>query len=116
MPLAAPIEATGTSWATEWSMFSGGTSLNAITSPGVYEAWVDTANLASGDVYMFRAYEKVKSGGTKRLYIEHPINGAQSPVIWIYPGVHLRNGFDYTLQATSGTTTRSIDYSIRRIS
>lgn len=116
MPLGQPIVGSAASWGTEYSLFSQGTSLNAITSPGVYEAWIDAANIASGDQYTFRAYEKVRTGGTKRLYIEHQIVGVQTPAIWIYPGVQLHNGFDYTLQCTSGTNTRSIDYSIRRIS
>jgi hypothetical protein len=114
MPLAEVYVGSNATWGTEWSFASAGTSLNAVTSPGIYSVWLDCNAMTSGDNYIFRVYEKVRAGSTKRAVVEHVLNGVQTPANWLFPAMHLMNGFDFTLQRTVGTD-RSIEYSVRRI-
>jgi hypothetical protein len=85
-----------------------------MTSEAAYTVWLDLNALTSGDNYMLRMYEKVRSASTQRKVIEHAFSGVQTPANWVFPTVHLKHGWDVTLQRTSGSD-RTIEFSIRRI-
>jgi hypothetical protein len=114
MAMTEPYELDGVSVSTsELSIISGTTSLSNATTAGCYYPVIDPVQAAvdKGDRFWFRVYEKVLSGGTKRVLMEVPIYNAQAEP-WFYPPMLLINGFDFTLQKTAGTD-RNWDASIR---
>lgn len=116
MAISEPYELDGvTVGASELSIVSGTTSLQTITDAGVYQLWLDpVTNMAKGDEFMVRIYEKVEgTGGTKRVVLQASLVGAQSE-LWVSPTLILKNGWDMTLQKIAGTD-RAFDASIRKI-
>lgn len=99
--------------ATELSIVSGTTTLQTMTDGGVYELWIDAANMAKADEFRIRAYEKVKATGTKRVFCFWSLLGAQSE-IFLTPAFALLNGWDFTIQKIAGTD-RAFDAAIRKI-
>lgn len=113
MALSEPYELDGvTVGSTELSIVSGTTSLQTITTPGYYQLWVDAGNMAKGDEFKIRMYEKVEAtGGTKKVFLQVTLSDAQSEP-FVSPTFHLRNGWDMTIQKIAGTD-RAFDASIR---
>lgn len=101
--------------ASELSIVSGTTSLQTVTDAGVYQLWLDDGgNMAKGDEFKVRLYEKVEAtGGTKKVFFQQTISDAQSE-IFVTPTFILMNGWDMTIQKVSGTD-RAFDASIRKI-
>jgi hypothetical protein len=99
---------------TEISMLSGTSSLQTSTDHGVYSLLLDPvgAALTKGDYFIWKVYEKVLSGSTKRVVMSGIIGNAQSELLMI-PAVMLRNGWDMTIQKVAGTD-RTWYTSIRR--
>lgn len=99
---------------TELSLISGTSTLANDTTAGVYQLLVDgVANMVKGDEFVVRAYEKTRSGGTKRKVFQALLNDAQSE-IFVTPPLTLLNGWDFTMQRTAGTA-RAFDTSIRKV-
>ena len=115
MAISEPYELDGvTVGATELSIVSGTTSLQTITDDGVYQLWIDAGNMAKGDEYRVRAYERVEgTGGTKKKFAEWTLLGVQSEV-FVTPSFILINGWDFTIQKIAGTD-RAFDASIRKV-
>lgn len=114
----APVEAytlsAVTVGATELSVVSGTTTLQTVTTHGVYQVFVDAANMAKGDEYHVRVYETVEgTGGTKRQVYEATLHDVQSQ-LFVTPMLQLKNGWDVTLIKIAGTD-RAFDASIRRV-
>lgn len=99
---------------TEISIVSGTSSLQSVASSGVYQLWLDLANLAKADEFTVRLYEKVLSGSTKRQAMSWTLLGVQSE-LFVSPPVTLINGWDWTILRTAGAD-RAISGSIRKIS
>lgn len=101
---------------TEISIVSGTSTLQNITTDGVYQLFVDpvAAGMAKGDVFTIRVYEKTLSGSTKRVVFTASLQGAQSEVL-VVPPLVLIHGWDMTIQKNAGTD-RSFDASIRQLS
>lgn len=104
--------------ATEWSIDANesftinSTSLN--TNAGVYQLWIDASNVAKGDIFKVRCYEKVEAtGGAQKLFAAWTIAGVQAE-IFVTPTFILMNGWTFTIQKISGTD-RAFDASIRKI-
>lgn len=85
------------------------------TTDGVYQFFVDFGNLAAGDQYRLRLYEKTDAAGTQRLAEEWIVTGAQSKPLFISPSFVLGEGWDVTCLKLAGTD-RTIAWSVRRIS
>ena len=115
MAISEPYELDGvTVGATELSIVSGTTTLQTVTTAGVYQLWIDPTNMAKGDEFIARIYEKVEAtGGTKRVAMSWRLLGAQA-TNFVTPCFILINGWDMTLQKSAGTD-RAFDASIRRI-
>lgn len=114
----APVEAytlsAVTVGATELSVVSGTTTLQTVTTHGVYQVFVDASTMAKGDEYHVRIYEKVEATtGTKRQIYEATLHDVQSQ-LFVSPMLQLKNGWDVTLVKISGTD-RAFDASIRRV-
>lgn len=86
----------------------------AQTTDGVFQFFVDLANMAAGDQYRFKLYEKYDSGGTIRLAEEWIFTGVQSKPMFITPTFILGEGWDFTCLRLAGSD-RSILWSIRKI-
>lgn len=97
---------------TEYSCPNASTTLTPRTDEGWFEVTFDTANLAAGDQFQFRLYEKVTSGGTQRLFYEAIMPGAQADTL-LFPPRALKHGWDVTIKKLAGTD-RSISWSIRQ--
>ena len=84
------------------------------TTDGIYQVWVDTANMVAGDIVELRVKEKVISSGTIRQVMVTTLSGAQSDIAWVSPSLILLHGWDVTLKQTAGTG-RVFPWSIRKI-
>jgi hypothetical protein len=115
MAITEPYELDGvTVGGSELSVVSGTTSLQTITDDGVYQLWVDAGNMAKGDEFRVKAYEKVEgTGGTKKVFAQWSLLGVQSEV-FVTPTFILINGWDFTIQKLAGSD-RAFDASIRKV-
>lgn len=98
--------------ATELSIVSGTTTLQNNTTAGVYQLVIDAANMAKGDEFIVKLYEKCKAAGTKRVFSAWSLLGVQSE-LFITPSFMLLNGWDMTITKLAGTD-RAFDASIRK--
>jgi hypothetical protein len=98
---------------TEYSLPNNSTTLTPITTDGIYQVFINFANMAAGDDYQIKIYEKVTSGGSQILLMSANVTGAQSSG-WVSPSLVLLHGWDVTLKKIAGTD-RSIAWSIRQV-
>src|SRR5688572_812266 len=97
---------------TELSLVSGTSSLQANTTAGFYQLFLDgVTNMAKGDEFVVKVKEKARAGGTQRIVFQARLSDAQSE-LFCTPPLTLLNGWDMTIQKIAGTD-RSFDYSIR---
>lgn len=115
MAITEPYELDGVTVSTsEISVTNGDTSLQTQTTDGIYQLWVDTTNMAAGDVFKVQLYEKVEAtGGTKRLFLSVILIGAQTENL-VIPGLPLIHGWEMTIIKLAGTD-RAFDASIRKV-
>lgn len=106
--------ATATIGSTEYSIaqnanYSAGSPK---TTQGYVQAVIDfVANLAAGDQYQVRIYEKA-NGGTQRPLLTAVVTGAQAES-FVTPLLFLGEGWDITVKKLAGTD-RSIPFSVRQ--
>lgn len=105
---AAGSATIGTS---EFSFVNGTTSIATDTTDGVYQLFLDLANLAAGDLFEVYLREKVQSSGTQRQMSLGFVGPQSSP--WITGAFQLMHGWDFTIKKISGTD-RAIPWSIRK--
>ena len=98
---------------TEHSMTSDTAGPDVETADGVYQVWLDLSDMVAGDELQIRGYEKVQAADTQRIFMQSNLVGAQSPPIFVTPSFILMNGWDFTLDAISGTVT--VTWSIRKV-
>lgn len=113
MAISEAFTGTETVSTTEWSLTTDTGGPDAETSDGWFQCFLDLNALAAGDVFEFKVYEKVLTGGTQRLVYSARFAGAQGAPVWASPTLGLLFGWDMTLKKISGTD-RSIDWSIRK--
>lgn len=100
----AAFEGSETVSASEWSLTTGTAGPDSETSDGIFQAFVDLAALAAGDVFEFKAYETVATAsGTRRLIYSARFAGAQAAPVWVSPTLVLGVSWDMTLKKISGT-------------
>lgn len=114
MAISEAYSGTNSTWGTEYSLTASSTTLANQTDDGVYQLFLDVSAMASGDTYVVKVYEKVRSTSTKRVVLSHTLVGAQTDPNWCFPALTLLHGFDFTLQRTVGTD-RAIEWSVRKI-
>jgi hypothetical protein len=98
----------------EWDLPTDTTTLGAVTVDGVYQCWLELNNIAKGDVFEFKVYEKVLSGSTQRAVYTVRFAQGQSEPVWVSPSLILLHGWTMTLNKISGTD-RAISWSIRMV-
>lgn len=99
---------------TEWSLTGDDNSLDAITTDGIFQAFLDLNALAAGDIFRFRIYEKVRGADTQRAIFEAFFANAQANANQVTPAMVLMNGWDMSLFKVAGTD-RTITWSIRQL-
>ncbi len=99
---------------TEYSLPNNSTTLTPITTDGVYQVMIDSGNMALGDQYQLRIYEKITSGGSQRVIYEAILTGTQTDN-YVFPSLLLLHGWDVTVKKLTGTD-RSFGWSIRQVS
>jgi hypothetical protein len=114
MAISAAYENSASISTTEYSLPNNSTSLTPITVDGVYQVFIDLANMVAGDQYEIKVYEKVTSGGTQRLIETWIVTGAQSKPAFLIPSVILLHGWDVTMKRLAGAD-RTIGWSIRQV-
>lgn len=114
MAITDAFTGTETVSTTEWSLTTDTAGPDVETSDGVFQCFVDLNALAAGDVFEWKLYEKVLTGGTQRMVASAAFAGAQGSPVWVSPTFILMHGWDMTLKKISGTD-RSIDWSIRKV-
>lgn len=86
----------------------------ADTTDGVYQFFIDAANLQRGDTIEIQVLEKVLSSGTARLVFEAVLANVQDEPIWASPSLLLMHGWTLQMRQTTGTA-RSFDWSQRKV-
>jgi hypothetical protein len=98
---------------TEYSLPNDSTTLTPQTTDGVYQFFIDFANMVAGDQYVVQLKEKYDSTGTQRLIEEWIFTGAQSKPMFVSPSLILGEGWDITVKRLAGSD-RTIAWSIRK--
>jgi len=83
------------------------------TTDYTIQVWLDMFNMAAGDQYQIRVYEKAISGGTQRVVYEAILTGAQSKM-FVLPALMVLHGWDVTVKKLAGTD-RTIVGDIRAV-
>lgn len=99
---------------TEHSLTTDSSGPDVDTTSGIFQAFLDLNALAAGDEFVFKVYEKVRTGDTQRLVYTATFAGAQSTPIWASPSLILGVGWDMTLDKVAGTD-RAINWRISKI-
>lgn len=97
---------------TEYSLPADSTTLAAQTDDCILQVWLGLSNMAAGDQYELKVYEKVLT--TQRLCHYAVFTGAQSPVGHVLPSLIVGNGWDVTLKRLAGSD-RTIEWSLRKV-
>lgn len=87
-------------------------AVNAITTDGVYQVFLDVSDMVALDQLQIRVYEKCRSTDTQRVVYESILGGAQAD-LWVSPSLILLHGWDVTIRALTGTI--AVNWSIRRV-
>lgn len=99
---------------TEWSMSANTTGVSANTTDGIFQIFVDAADLVTGEALTLKVYEKVWSAGTQRAVYSATLVDGQIDPVWVSPSLILMNGWDMTANLTQGTSTY-LQWSIRQV-
>jgi hypothetical protein len=97
----------------EYSLVSNSTTLQNNTDDGIYQIWIDFANMVSGDEYEIRIKEKITSGGTQQTVYLATVEGVQSSP-FVTPTLIFLHGWDVTLDLVTGSA-KTISWSIRKV-
>jgi hypothetical protein len=113
MAITVAYTGTATIGVTEYSLVNNSTTLASSTDVGVYQVFINFANMAAGDEYEIKIKEKVTSGGSQQNIYTAVLDGAQSTP-FVTPTLVLMLGWDVTVDKILGTD-RSISWSIRKV-
>lgn len=114
MPITEPYADFASIGTTEYSLPNDSTSAASITDDGVYQLFLDLSNLAAGDSFELKIYEKVISTESQRVVQTQTFSNVQPTPNVVLPSLILMHGWDMTLKKLAGTD-RNIAWSIRKI-
>lgn len=99
---------------TEYSLVNNSTTLANDTNAGVFQFFIDTINLTATDRYECKIYEKITSGGTKRVVTTaYLVLNSAEPIV-VFPALVLMEGWDITLKRIAGAD-RTLLWSLRQL-
>lgn len=115
MAIAEAYVGSSTITTTEYSCPNAATynSANAITVDGVYQVFLDIADMVAGDQLQIRIYEKCRAADTQRIIYEAVLTGSMADT-WVSPSLILLHGWDVTVTTLAGTTI-IVNWSIRQV-
>ncbi len=99
---------------TEHSLTTDTAGPDVDTTAGIFQAFLDLNALAAGDEFVFKVYEKVRTGDTQRLIYAATFRDAQGTPVWVSPQLILGVGWDMTLDKVAGTD-RAINWRISSV-
>lgn len=114
MAIAEAFAGTATVGSTERDLPSNTTTLSQQTADGIYQLFLDLANLTATESYRLRIYERTRSGDTQRVVQEVILSGVQDEPIYVTAALLLMHGWTFTLTKLQGTD-RAINWSIRQV-
>lgn len=114
MAISEAFQSSATIGTTERYLASDSTTKTDQTADGIYQLMLELNNLADGDEFRLRLYERISSGGTTRVVEEWVIANAQTTPNWMTPSFILLHGWEFSLTKLTGTD-RSIAWSIRKV-
>lgn len=87
-----------------------------IASTGVYQLYMDLANMATSDEFRLRWYETVNDLATSSLgvFLDQTFVGPQSPPVFVSPAFTLCCGWDITMSLTTGSA-RTLSWGLRKL-
>lgn len=97
----------------EYFLASDSTTATYQTLACALQALLDLNNLAAGDEFIVRLYEKI-NGGSARLVESWVLAGAQAKPAWVMPSILVGEGWEVSIQRTAGSD-RSIAWSLRKV-
>ena len=98
----------------EWSMSANASGVQANTTNGVFQVFVDTSAMLTSNTVQLRVYEKVWSSGTQRVVFESTLVDVQTEPVWVSPSLVLMHGWDATANCQAGANVY-LQWSIRRV-
>lgn len=113
MAIAAAYEDSATIGTTLYSLPNDSTTLTPITVDGIYQVFIDFANMTVTEQYEVTILEKVTAAGSQRTIYQAVITGTSDPA-WVSPSLILMHGWDVQVRKLAGTD-RSIGWSIRQV-
>lgn len=72
------------------------------TTEYTIQVWFDMFNMAAGDQYQLRIYEKAIPGSTQRIVYESVLAGGQTKLA-VFPALMVMHGWDVTVKKLAGT-------------
>lgn len=114
MAISEAFQNSATITTTERFLASNSTTKTDQTDDGIFQLFLELNNLANGDEFRVRVYERISSGGTTRIAEEWIIANAQASPIWATPALILMHGWEFSLTKVAGTD-RAIAWSIRKV-
>lgn len=87
---------------TVFSLMSGNTTLQSITTACEVEVYVDVSSMASGDGYDFTVFEKCGTGSQQQI-VDVSLSNAQTNGMLRLGPYRLSDGWDFRAQQKSGT-------------
>jgi hypothetical protein len=97
---------------TEYFIASDSTTAIYQTSSQIMQALIDTANMAAGDQYRIRVYEKINGSAARTIY-DATLSGAQSGP-HVTPSLIVCEGWEVSIQKLAGTD-RVFGWAIRTV-
>jgi hypothetical protein len=99
----------------EWSCSTDTLGPDATTTDGVFQVFIDTSDLITGDQVIIRAYEKTRLVDTQRVVFQSVLTGSQPNPIWASPFLILMHGWDFTFEAlASASGSVTLIFSVRQ--
>lgn len=107
-----PTSDSATISTTEYFLASDSTTATYQTSDVIAQFYIDFSNMAAGDQYRVRVYEKINGSSARTIY-DATLSGAQSSPL-VTPSLILTEGWECSVIKVAGTD-RSIGWSIRTV-
>lgn len=95
---------------TEYYLFSDSTTPTYASTDRVLQTMIDFSNMAVGDAFRVRVYEKIDGTNVKAVY-DTTLVGTQSHA-WVNPARFVGNGYEISVTKTAGTD-RTVPWSYR---
>lgn len=113
MPITIGPADSATIGAAEYFLASDSAVATYQSTACILQAMLDLANLAAGDQYEFKLYEKV-DGANARVVYQAVVTGVQSPPIFPMPAFIVGAGWEVSAKKLAGTD-RVIGWSLNKV-